>query len=252
METISIPGAEIPKNLPFILHAAEGVDGESAEEIFELDRLQVLDDRTVLVHGLGLSSDGISLLNHRGAALVWCPTSNLSLFGRTRSWESLARVNNLVLGSDSPLTAAGDLLDEIRYAHVTTGVEAAELYRLAITRPADVFRFDDGRGAIRPGAAADLIAVRDGGASPANILAQMSSNDVEIVVVAGRLQLASEALFGRLPDELTAGLQPLEVDGQTRWVRAPLGRLFGEATEVLGRNITLGKKRVRHVCTEWI
>jgi cytosine/adenosine deaminase-related metal-dependent hydrolase len=241
-----------PKHVPFVLHAAEGLDENSVGEIFALDRIQALDDRTVLVHGLGLTSKGISLLNRRGAALVWCPTSNYFLFGQTHSWESLSTVNNLVLGSDSPLTAAGDLLDEIRYAHVEAGVEAAELYRLAITRPPSVFRLDDGRGAIRPGAAADLIAVRDQGASPANTLARMSSNDVELVAVAGQLQLASEAVFGRLPHLLTQGLQPFEVDGHIRWVRAPLGRLFGEATQVLGRDITLGKKKVRHVCTECI
>jgi len=241
-----------PKDLPFILHAGEGLDEKSANEIFELDRIHALDDRTVLVHGLGLTSDGISLLNRRGAALVWCPTSNQFLFGRTHRWESLGTANNLVLGSDSPLTAAGDLLDEICFAHSDTGVDADELYRLAITRPAAVFRFDDGRGAIRPGAAADLIAIRDTGASPAETLTRMSSNDVELVVVAGRVQLASQMLFERLPYELASGLQPLEVDGQLRWVRAPLGRLFGEATRVLGCNITLGRKKVRHVCTQWI
>ncbi len=241
-----------PANLPFILHAAEGVDEKSANEIFQLDRIRALDGRTVLVHGLGLTAEGISLLNRRGASLVWCPTSNHFLFGQTHCRESLAAVDNLVLGSDSPLTAAGDLLDEIHYARLQTGVDAHELYRLAITRPCAVFRFEDGRGTLQPGAAADLIAVRDTGASPANTLAQMFSGDVELVLVAGRVQLASQELFQRLPQQWTSGLQPLEVDGQLRWVRAPLGRLFGEATHALGCNITLGKKKVRHVCTRWI
>ena len=241
-----------PRNIPFILHAAEGLDEKCAAEIFELDRIQALDDRTVLVHGLGLSPGGISLLNRRGAALVWCPTSNRFLFGQTHSWASLATVNNLALGSDSPLTAAGDLLDELHYAHCEAGVDAEELYRLAIARPAAIFGFDDGRGTIRPGASADLIAVRDTSASPAGTLARMSSGDVELVVVAGRVQLASEALFRRLPHDLTSGLKPLEVDGLVRWIRAPLGRLFGRATQVLGCRISLGKKQVRHVCTAWI
>ena len=38
-------------DLPFILHAAEGIDQESAQEIFALDRMHALDERTVLVHG---------------------------------------------------------------------------------------------------------------------------------------------------------------------------------------------------------
>ncbi len=241
-----------PKKIPFILHAAEGLDEKSCDEIFELDRIQVLDGRTVVVHGLGLKSDAISLLNLRGATLVWCPTSNRFLFGQTHSWASLARVNKLALGSDSPLTAAGDLLDEVHYVHSEAGVDAEELYRLTITQPATIFGFEDGRGTIRPGAAADLIAVRDTGASPAQTLAQISSGDVELVVVAGRIQLASEVLLRRLPHELTSGLKPLEVDGLVRWIRAPLGSLFGQAAQVLGCPISLGQKKVRHVCTAWI
>jgi cytosine/adenosine deaminase-related metal-dependent hydrolase/ubiquinone/menaquinone biosynthesis C-methylase UbiE len=241
-----------PKNIPFILHAAEGLDEKSCDEILELDRIEALDGRTVLVHGLGLSSDAISLLNLRGTALVWCPTSNRFLFGQTHSWASLAKVKKLALGSDSPLTAAGDLLDELHYAHSEAGVDAEELYRLTITRAATIFGFDDERGAIRPGAAADLIAVRDTSASPAETLAQMSSGDIELVVVAGRIQLASEALLRRLPHELTSGLKPLEVDGAVRWIRAPLGSLCGQAAQVLGCPISLGKKQVRHVCTAWI
>jgi ubiquinone/menaquinone biosynthesis C-methylase UbiE len=50
-----------PPNLPFVLHAAEGVDAKSAQEIFDLDRMQVLDDRTVLVHGLALNPKAVAL-----------------------------------------------------------------------------------------------------------------------------------------------------------------------------------------------
>jgi hypothetical protein len=49
--------AECPADLPFILHAAEGVDEGSAQEIFELDRIHALDHRTVLVHGLACTPE---------------------------------------------------------------------------------------------------------------------------------------------------------------------------------------------------
>jgi cytosine/adenosine deaminase-related metal-dependent hydrolase len=214
--------------------------------------MKALDERTVLVHGLSLDAAGLSLLNRRGAALVWCPTSNNFLFGRTHSWESLSTVNSVVLGSDSPLTSAGDLLDEIRYAHSETSVSAEELFRMAVTRPPTVFRLKDVRGAIRPGAVADLIAVPDTGKSPAETLVNMSSGDVELVLIGGRVQLASEAVLERLPRHLSSGLFPLEVDGQVRWIRAPLGRLCGITSQTLGCNIPLGNKKVRHVCTVYI
>jgi len=243
--------AATPKGQPFVLHLAEGCDPKNANEIFELDRMLALDDRTVLVHGLSLDAAGFELLNCRGAALVWCPTSNQFLFGRTHTWQSLLRANSVVLGSDSPLTSVGDLLDEIRCAHKAS-VSAEELFRMVVTRPPAVFRFTDGRGAIRPGAAADLIAVRDSGKSPAETLVTISSRDIELVVIGGRVQLASEAVLERLPGNLSSGLCPLEVDGQIRYVRAPLGSLCGIASQILGGNIPLGNKKVRHVCSAWI
>jgi cytosine/adenosine deaminase-related metal-dependent hydrolase/ubiquinone/menaquinone biosynthesis C-methylase UbiE len=249
---LSAKFAATPEGQPFVLHLAEGCDPKNANEIFELDRMLALDDRTVLVHGLSLNAAGFSLLNCRGAALVWCPTSNQFLFGRTHTWQSLLRANSVVLGSDSPLTSVGDLLDEIRCAHSEVSVSAEELFRMVVTRPPTVFRFTDGRGAIRPGAAADLIAVRDRGKSPAETLVTLSSSDIELVVIGSRVQLASEAVLERLPGNLSSGLCPLEVDGQIRYVRAPLGSLCGITSQTLGCNIPLGNKKVRHVCSAWI
>jgi cytosine/adenosine deaminase-related metal-dependent hydrolase len=241
-----------PANLPFIVHVAEGLDERCTNEMFDLDRMGVLSKRTVLVHGLALDSKGILLLNRRGATLVWCPTSNHFLFGRTHEKEILSAINSVLLGSDSPLTAAGDLLDEVRLAYSEIGIRADELYRMLFTRPRSVFRLQDGQGTIRPGAIADLIAVRDTGVSPAETVATITTKDVELVIVAGRVQLASQAVAAQLPDELMSGLHPLEVEGLLRWVRAPIGRLLGASERVLGCDVRIGKKRVRHVCTAWL
>jgi cytosine/adenosine deaminase-related metal-dependent hydrolase/ubiquinone/menaquinone biosynthesis C-methylase UbiE len=244
--------AATPANQPFVVHAAEGLDERCAQELFHLDKLGALDKRTVLVHGLALDNEGLALLNRRGAALVWCPSSNHFLFGRTHGREALSGMDNVLLGSDSPLTAAGDLLDEVRFAYSETGISAEELYRMLFTRPRRVFRLQDGQGSIRPGAIADLVAVRDSGIGPAEAVATIAIKDVELVVVAGRVHLASDTVAGRLPNELMSGLQPLEVDGLLRWVRAPIGRLLGEAERILGCDIRIGTKRVRHVCTAWL
>ncbi len=237
---------------PFILHAAEGVDAASAEEIFELDRLRVLDDRTVLVHGLALNEKGAALLNRRRTALVWCPTSNEFLFGRTHAREVLNLVENVVMGSDSPLTCRGDLLDDIGFAYNQVGVDADELYRMVLSRPAKVFRMHEGQGTVRPGMCADLIAVRDAGSDPATTLSEMSAGDIAMVIIRGRVQLASDSLIKRLPAACTADLRPLEVDGRIVWIRAPLGWLFGKTVGAMGSEITLGRRKVRYVCAAWL
>src|SRR6185312_3541682 len=45
-----------PAHCPFILHAAEGTDAHAASEIGLLDKLDVLDSRTVLVHAIAAGS----------------------------------------------------------------------------------------------------------------------------------------------------------------------------------------------------
>ena len=235
-----------PLNLPFVLHAAEGVDAKSAQEIFDLDRMQVLDDRTVLVHGLALSSKSVALLNRRRSALIVCPTSDQFLFHCTPSSSLIKSLNTVVLGSDSSLTAAGDLLDEISFARREIGLDTGSLYEMVTARPANILRLRNGEGHLKPGSIADLIAVRDKGLSPAETISQLTFDQVELVILAGRVQLASPSLYNRLPDSLKVGLQSLVVDGHQRWLRAPIDNLFAEAKKVVGRDIRLGGKKVDH------
>jgi cytosine/adenosine deaminase-related metal-dependent hydrolase/ubiquinone/menaquinone biosynthesis C-methylase UbiE len=232
-------------DVPFVLHAAEGVDEESSREIFDLDRIQALDDRTVLVHGLGCTAEAVSLINRRRAAVILCPTSNEFLFHRSPSLEFIRSLDSVMLGSDSPLTAAGDLLDEIRFVHTQTGLDANSIYAMVTSRPAEILRLRQGEGGIKPGSVADLVVVRDTGLSPAETLAQLTSDQIGLVMLGGRIQLADEWLYERLPGGLRQGLERFEVNGHPRWVRAPIDRLFAETEEFLGSDLLVGGKRVR-------
>jgi cytosine/adenosine deaminase-related metal-dependent hydrolase/ubiquinone/menaquinone biosynthesis C-methylase UbiE len=231
---------------PFIVHLAEGIDSQSAAEIFRLAEQSALDDRTVIVHGLGLNELGLCRIRSAGAALVWCPTSNVFLFGRTHDCKTLKSLPRLALGSDSPLTAAGDLLDEIRFAAETVGMSSDELYSLVTTRAADVLRLNSGEGTLRVGARADFFAIPDTGAPPSDRLATLTYRDVEFVVIGGQVQLASAKVLPRLPRRATTGLRPLEIEGELRWVRAPLNRLFTETRSHLPGDIRLGGRTVRY------
>ncbi len=127
------------------------------------------------------------------------------------------------------------------------GLHANSIYTMVTNQAADILRLRRGEGRLRPGSAADMLVVRDRGLSPAETLAQLTVDQVELVIAAGRVQLAGPALFERLPAALTNGLEPFEIDGVQRWVRAPIGRLIADAEEVLGSDFCLGGKRVRRV-----
>jgi amidohydrolase family protein len=187
----------------------------------------------------------VALINQRHAALVLCPTSNEFLFRRSPSLAFIRSIDAVVLGSDSPLTGAGDLLDEVRFAHTHIGLDANSAYGMVTNRAADVLRLRQGEGRLWPGSVADIVAVRDIGLSPAGTLAQLTIEQIELVIVAGRVQLASPSLLERLPITLREGMQLLEVNGHLRWVRAPIDKLLAGAEESLGSDLRVGGKRVR-------
>jgi hypothetical protein len=241
------PGAttkknETPDGQPFFIHLAEGIDEASTNEIFALDSAGALDKNTVIIHGVGLGPKGSKLLRSSGAGLIWCPSSNNFLFGKTLSREEIRNFPKVAIGNDSPLTANGDLLDEVRCASKI--VQSNDIYEYVSGRSAQLLHLTSGEGKLRIGGLADLIAVWDRGLTPAETLVTLSYRDVELVLLGGRVQLASSEMMRRLPVSARSGLQPLSVEGVTRWIRAPLDRLFEQTQAHLGEEIYLGGRQV--------
>jgi hypothetical protein len=130
------------------------------------------------------------------------------------------------------------------------GVTSGLLYRLVTTDAAATLRVPEGAGRIQQSGLADLIAVRDCAATHAETLCRLTLRDIELVLIGGRVRLASAHLYERLPEPLRKGLHPLVVDGHTRWLRAPIPSLLETAEAILGRDsLRLGGKEVRRAAT---
>ncbi len=232
-----------PPGAPFIIHLAEGSDRQSGDEIFQLDRLGVLDARTVIVHGVGLTARGRELLRRRGAALVWCPTSNRFILGATLDPACISRSDRASLGSDSALTAEGDLLDEIRAAH-REGMDPRRIYSLVTGSAASVLRLRNGEGKLEPGSIADLLVVKRKDETPAGMLMRTRLDAIEMVMVSGEPHLVSAKTALCCPPGLLEGFEDIEVGGTSCFVRAPVRRLLQEACLRLGPKVCLAGRRV--------
>ena len=222
---------------------------KAGSEITRLDEMRVLDERTVLVHGLACTENEISLINRRGASLVVCPTSNHFLFAKTLSRDLITSIERVALGSDSPITATGDLLDEVRYLYTRDRSSPEhDLQHGSTTSPAEIFHLQDGQGRIQEFGVADLIAVRSQHNTPARALSELNFTDVELVLLAGIVQMASPLLYTRLPNDLRSGMELIEVAGHQRWIRAHLKDLFEAAESVLGQDqLLLCGRHVRYL-----
>lgn len=227
---------------PFFLHLAEGTDDMSAAEFDALDAAGMLGAATVLVHGVGLTAAQRERLRGFSASLVWCPSSNLFTLGRTLTAGMLQECGRVALGSDSALTAAGDLLDEIRLAR-DLGTHAAEIYHMVTTTAAGILRLQDGQGTLEPGAIADVIGVRDHGVSPADSVCRLTLSDIELVLISSQVRLISPELASRWPVPLP-DLESIDVGGVRRLIAAPVPQLLESVRRHLGPDIRLGHKPV--------
>jgi len=226
---------DTPHNRPFILHAAEGVDEKAAGEIARLEQLGVLGPRTVLVHCLAAVNADVDLLRRRRCSVIWCPDSNLAMFGRTVTDELLQSDIPIALGTDSALTFPGDLADALRTAR-GRGVTRDSLYRMVTSTAADILRLRDGSGSIRQGGVADLIAVEDRGQTPAEALLDLRPS---FVMIGGRIRLLSG-----LPDS-GKSLNPIYVEGRGEFlVDADVAYLNDQARIALGPDYSLAGRRV--------
>jgi cytosine/adenosine deaminase-related metal-dependent hydrolase len=201
------PDADDPSR-PLTIHLAEGTDTASADEVRALDALGLVDQRLLAVHCVGVDEDGIRRLRDAGAAVVWCPSTNRFLLGRTAPAELLAPGIDVLLGSDSLLTADGDLLDELRLARELALLDDVRL--LDAVGPAAARRLRLPAPSLEIGAPADLAVFR-------RPVLESTADDVALVAVAGQVRVADPSL-GPVLDALGLDPEPMTVRGVTRRV----------------------------------
>src|SRR5262245_24395924 len=219
---------------PFHIHVAEGqYEGErtvaehGATPIRYLDKLGVLGPHTIGVHCVWLDDEEIALMADRGAALAYCPSSNMFLGdGITRLPEMLRAGVRVGLGTDGGCTNNRlSVFEEMRMASLLqrvrlldgTALDAATAFALGTRSGAALLGLE--AGVIAAGQLADLVAVDLGHPSlhpPSDLvktivyaMSPQAVTDVWVhgrrVVEAGRLTTIDvDALLARVR-ALTAG-----------------------------------------------
>ncbi|MGA3080385.1 MAG: amidohydrolase family protein [Terracidiphilus sp.] len=212
---------QTPADQRFIVHFAEGTDAQSYREAARLEREVNLNERLVLVHAVGVSTLDWLKLRAAGVWIVWCPTSNLHILGHTLARGLLLSYPSIALGSDSPISAAGNLLDELQAARTLLDIPPDLLYRTVTTRAAWLLRLTEHRGAIVAGGAADLLITRDNGLPPCESLCTLSRSDIAAVMHGGEVTVASNEFLSQLDQAAQSRLFPLQCHGQRWHVAAP-------------------------------
>lgn len=180
-----------PKNHPWFIHLAEGTDEVAQGEYQRLKALGCVGENTVIVHGVGLTQEDAMDAASIVRGLVWCPTTNLYLLNARIEhliyWHGKcppSNTHNIAIGSDSRLTADGDLITEGRRARGSGGCDVSCIEQAISIRPAKILGRDD-LANLNVGSQADLIISgssiyrnRGGGSTYRNIIGAIITNGI--------------------------------------------------------------------------
>jgi cytosine/adenosine deaminase-related metal-dependent hydrolase len=222
-----------PSAVPFVVHAAEGIDEIAADEITRLDTVGCLRSGTILVHGVALNERSWVELVARDVSLVWCPASNAFLFGRTIPARAFLDASpdassHLCLGTDSRVTGSRDLLDEMRAALAAVPVTPPELLHMVTAAAARVLKLPDA-GEMAVGQPADLLVIPGQHSTAAESLVQTRRADVLLVTIGGRPVVAEHRMY-QLFGARGVDARPITVDGTEHVATASLARAIARCS----------------------
>jgi cytosine/adenosine deaminase-related metal-dependent hydrolase len=213
-----------PPAWPWIVHAAEGQNDEAAAEFDRLDALGCLGSNTILVHGIMLDQARRARLVAAGGALIWCPSSNFRLFGKTAQVADLVSEHRVAIGTDSRLSGSRDLLDELRFAATLDGLTEETLEGLVTHVSASLLSLPD-RGALQPGLRADLLVL------PAETgLGDATRSDVRLVMIDGLARYGDAEYVMRMRASADTEWAQVQVDGVPKMLDGDVSKLLARAS----------------------
>jgi cytosine/adenosine deaminase-related metal-dependent hydrolase len=224
---------EKSRGKPYIIHAAEGVDKDSSLEIDRLAQLGLLKSNTIIVHGIALSEEQICTLSKTGVSMIWCPTSNLNLYGKTARISQMKGFMPLAMGTDSTLSGPPTLLEEFRMACGLGMASPTEIIKMVTTNAASIFDLYNEYGTLKEGAPADFFLLPDTGKTAIETLLNATPAEVAFVVVDGEPRLANEVVA----EKLGLGRLNALVEGAPKWLCGDVAELKSRIQQVVGIDI---------------
>lgn len=230
---------------PYIIHLAEGVDQETAQEMDALTQSDAVGRNTVAIHGIALRPRDMQQMAQANASVCWCPASNLYLYSQTANIPALLKAGvNVTLGTDSTMTGGLHLLDEVRIGRQSLRTQTGEdpsprwLVQLMTTRAAYALMLDRQRGRIAAGYAADLLILPDSGLDPYTALIEAEPADITLLLRGG-VPVYGDEDYLSLFEQFTPSFTPVLVSGKPKLVAGDLPDLLNRVSENIGKPVDL-------------
>ncbi len=186
------------QNTPFVIHLAEGTDDVTGTEVETLKQLGGMDERTVVVHAINISPKDIDVLKQTGTSVVWCPSSNQFLFGKTAPVYALWGKVPVALGTDSTLTGSVTMFEEMQSAHRMSTRSAQEILQMVTETPRRIFNLPFDAGQILESGAADFFLLPSNSADPYEAILNAHPEDIALLMRQGKIIFSDDTTLPSL------------------------------------------------------
>jgi hypothetical protein len=175
----------------YFYHLSEGIDDRARQHFFNLQDNDLIQEKLVGIHSLGLFKEDLAEMQKKGAKVVWSPFSNQLLYGETMDLKTLKASKVLFsLGCDWSPSGSKNMLQELKVAWHTNTVQGEvftpfELIQAATSNAAAVTGWQEHLGTLTAGKLADIVVISGVEDDPYMQLIKAVEKDVELVVIDG-------------------------------------------------------------------
>ena len=188
----------------YFYHLSEGIDDRARKHFSNLKDNDLINEKLVGIHSLGLHKEDLIHLASKGAKLVWSPFSNQLLYGKTINLKDLkASKVKFSLGCDWSPSGSKNMLQELKVAYHSNKEQndvftAYELVQSGTSGAAAVTGWEEYVGTLEKGKLADILIIKGKDNDAYLQLIKAVEKDVELVVVDGVARYGNFAFMKKL------------------------------------------------------
>jgi hypothetical protein len=217
----------------YFYHLSEGIDDRARKHFFNLKDNDLINEKLVGIHSLGLLKEDLVHLASKGAKVVWSPFSNQLLYGKTINLKDLkASKVKFSLGCDWSPSGSKNMLQELKVAYHSNKEQSDvfttyELVQSATSGAAAVTGWQDHIGTLEKGKLADILVIKGKENDAYMQLIKALEKDVELVVVDGVARYGNVNFMKKLHFNTGFPLEETTVGGKKKGIY-----LFCENSEI--------------------
>ncbi len=214
----------VPSAKKKMIHLGEGTSDLAKKEPKQLLRWTVNPKQIITIHGIAM--DPIDVTKFGG--FIWCPNSNMHLYGTTANITPIKSSVPILLGTDSTVSSDWNIFKHLRQARAMNFLNDEELFNTITKTPAELFKWLD-KGCLGGGKIADVVIAKKKKNKTWDAFFGINSKDILLIIKSGDVIFFDEANLDKIaPFTNPSKFEKIKINNSTKYIKFQVKKLFEE------------------------